>query len=254
MSSKSIIGLIFHRKLMLQALLLFNSQHMRRALATQEWMRKQNHGSCYSKHRLWWLLNSDSVCSSLLPLLFVKMADDSAVLKLFSETFFSLSCSFVHTYLQGAYLVERKNCYSCWQQSNGVSRGQKDGVGHLGDIQTIKWTGGRGSKKEEEAEERQDVSSALTTKELSELPHYITEEAPKHDRITRNNYSFGSSSQEPGSLCGPGPSLHCLFTSPGRALRHRPTSHCHTPSSSHQSHPDPSSCSIARTKLLLLLL
>lgn len=181
MSSKSIIGLIFHRKLMLQALLLFNSQHMRRALAAQEWMRKQNHGSCYSKHRLWWLLNSDSVCSSLLPLLFVKMADDSAVLKLFSETFFSLSCSFVHTYLQGAYLVERKNCYSCWQQSNGVSRGQKDGVGHLGDIQTIKWTGGRGSKKEEEAEERQDVSSALTTKELSELPHYITEEAPKHD-------------------------------------------------------------------------
>lgn len=39
---------------------------------------------------------------------FVKIADDSAVLKLFSETFFSLSSPFVHTHLQGVYLVGKK--------------------------------------------------------------------------------------------------------------------------------------------------
>lgn len=102
---------------------------------------------------------------------FVKIADDSAVLKLFSETFFSLCSPFVHTHLQGVYLLGKKNCYSCWQQSNGVIRGQKVGVGNLGDRQTIKLTGGKGREKEEEAEERQDAGSALTTKELSEVPH-----------------------------------------------------------------------------------
>lgn len=126
--------------------------------------------------------------------------------------------------MQGVYLVRRKNCYSCWQQSNGISRGQKVGVGNLGDRQTVKWTGGRGREKKEEVEERQDADSALTTKVLSELPRYLTE-APKHERITRNSCSFGSSSQKPGSLCGSGAPLHCLSTSPGRALCHSPTSH-----------------------------
>lgn len=41
----------------------------------------------------------------------------------------------------------------------------------MGDRQTIKLTGGKGREKEEEAEERQDAGSALTSKELSEVPH-----------------------------------------------------------------------------------
>lgn len=119
-SWKPITDSIFHRKLMVQALLLFSSQHMRRAFSAQEWMRKQNHGSCYSKHRLWWLISSDSFSSFLLPLLVVKRADDSAVQEHFSKTFFSSLLFFfplsTHT-CQSVYLVGRKNCYSNFYSS-----------------------------------------------------------------------------------------------------------------------------------------
>lgn len=113
---KPIIDLVFHIKLMVQALLLFSFQHMRRAFSAQEWMRKQNHGSCYSKHRLWWLLSSDSFCSFLLRLLFVKIADDSAVQEFFSKFFLSSSSLCPHT-PASVYLVGRKNCYSNFYSS-----------------------------------------------------------------------------------------------------------------------------------------
>lgn len=130
-----------------------------------------------------------------------------------------------------------------------MSRGQNVGVGNLGDRQTIKGAGGRGRG------ERQHAGSTQTTRGLSELPHYITEEAPKHDIITTNSCSL--TQQLPGawgsfwSWCFSTLSAYIPWQSPSS----QPHFTLHPPPSpSYQPHPDPSTCRIERTKLLQLLL
>lgn len=77
--------------------------------------------------------------------------------------FFSLPLPFVHTHLPECVSCGEKKLLQQFlqQQSNAVSRGQKVGVGNLGDGQIIKLTGRRGREKEEEIEERQDAGSTL---------------------------------------------------------------------------------------------
>lgn len=152
--------MIFNGRLLVHALLLLSSQNMRRALTAQsEWESRIMVLAIQTQTTV---TINQWLSLSQLPLLFVKLTDDSTVLKLFSH--FPPSPS---THLQGESLTVKSNCESCWQQSNGVSKGQKVGVGNLGDWQTIEGAAGRRREEKEEGEavcrQSTDHSGALVT-------------------------------------------------------------------------------------------
>lgn len=194
------------------------------------------------KSRLHCLLTSDSLCSSQLPLCFGKIADDSAVFKLFF--FFSLS-SPLPTHLCSAYLVRRNNCKCCWQQSNDVSRGQKLGVGNHGDRQTTKGTGER-----QEEDWRRGQAGCRQPPEGSQscgITSHCDDWCPVMTQSQQTAAVWLSTPRSPG-LSLVLVLLHAVCLIPPAQPFFRPHSLCSPPVPNHQPHPDPRSCRTERTK------
>lgn len=162
------------------------------------------------------------------------------------QTFFFSLSSPLPTHLCSVYLVRRNNCECCWQQSNGVSRGQKFGVGNRGDRQTTK---GTGERQEEDWSRGQAGCRQPSERSWScGITSHCDDWCPVMTQSQQTAAVWLSTPRSPGLSLVPVLLCAVCLIPPAQPF-FRPHSLCSPPVPSHQPHPDPSSCRTERTKL-----